>query len=361
MQTDSRRKSLDQGAPQLQVNGEALHCSTPAWVARLSRPSTAPAIRAAFALGTGARADPDPSVPSPPDSRRSTQERSSRRSGVPSWVDRLANKPNRGRAASPARAADAPLSRPDSAAARARSSQATSTSGRPSSRQSAWDADAIKESLARLRASRSSTTSEHSTSSKDFRIPAIRRGDDSARDTAVQQQAACRPATGQESSHSSADENAAVLQPRSAHPAKPKPEDSAQAHHRAPSADHFPRPALLQPAPLPPGYRPSTASERRAEVASPAPSFKHPAATSPARNGFAISHFSPQQQGPKVTPLGTRRPSGILSTEVQAVPMPQPHPVANGHHHDTTRPATAGPKLEQQPTAGEELLVLGCL
>ena len=352
-ESPARRRSVEvQSPPQLQVTGEGLHSSTPAWVTRLSRPSTAPALRAAWALSPGSRGEPDIPEPPPPDSRRSTQERSSRRSGVPSWVDRLANKPSRGRAASPARATlDAPTSRPESAASRSRSSQAASVSGRPPSRQTAWDAEAIKESLARLRAARSSTCSEHSASSKDFRIPAIRRGDDSAREAAVSQQAACRAA--QESSHSSADENAAVIQPRSNQPVKPKPEDSAaQAHHRAASADHFPRPALLQPAPLPPGYRPA---ERRSETATPVPTFRHPAAAGTAHNNvFAVSHVALQQ--PEVTPLGPRKPSGILSTEAQVVPQQQQqHPAAPSQRADA-RPATAGPKLEHQPAAGDTCL-----
>ena len=53
-----------------------------------------------------------------------------------------------------------------------RSGQQASTSGRSPTKPPAWDAEAIKESLARLRAARQSTVSE--VSSKDFRIPAVR-------------------------------------------------------------------------------------------------------------------------------------------------------------------------------------------
>ena len=85
----------------------------------------------------------------------------------------------------------------------------------------------------------------------------------------------CAPSTPPESSHSSADENAAQPQ-RQAQAGKPKPEDSARTelsrahttHTRqiSPRQRQAARPLLHSPAPLPPGYRPATAGAKLATV-----------------------------------------------------------------------------------------------
>ena len=101
-----RRRSLERAGQQqqhageqLQVHGEGVYgSSTPSWVQRLSRPSTAPTVRAAFLMQPGEALDGPAAGAS-----QSRRQSGPRRPGVPGWVDRLASKPPRGRAASPVR------------------------------------------------------------------------------------------------------------------------------------------------------------------------------------------------------------------------------------------------------------------
>ena len=105
-----------------------------------------------------------------------------------------------------------------------------------------------------------------------------RRGEDTARGPLPS--ADCRPATPPESSHSSADENAAQQRVHT-QPGKPKPEDSARTE--SPRQRQAARPTLHHPAPLPPGYRPATAG------------------ASPATPGRANAESAQQQVIPSVT------------------------------------------------------------
>ena len=113
----SQEQQQQQNGNGLSIRGEGLQGSTPAWVTRLSRPSTAPG-GARYLPGLsgrpGSMADEPQTAPYMPAAPGKRQP-GSRRPGVPSWVDRLANKPARGRAASPRRSS-ADLVRPGSAA-----------------------------------------------------------------------------------------------------------------------------------------------------------------------------------------------------------------------------------------------------